>query len=350
MADSRDTMKQVLRRARATWRDTYLLFSQFAWQLVFFALLIVGGGSAYFFLAEYAKEPIRTWVEALYAVLGMSFLQASGSFPQTWYLQVFYFAMPLLALAILAQGLADFGIMLFNRRARSKEWEVAVASTFNDHIILVGLGHLGFRVVQQLHAMSQEVVVIELNPDEELVANAQLLGVPVIEGDATREFVLEAAGVRKARVIVLCSQNDTVNLQIGVRSRSLNPEIKVIVRIFDDDFAQAMQKQFNFTALSATGMAAPVFAAIAAGIDITPSISVEGQAFSLARLNIAAKSRLAQATVNAVEEKYRVSIVLLRRDSASEFHPAGDRVLAANDLVAVLGEPEHILKLAQENR
>jgi Trk K+ transport system NAD-binding subunit len=161
---------------------------------------------------------------------------------------------------------------------------------------------------------------------------------------------LESAGVRKARVIVLCSQNDTANLQIGVRSRGLNSDIKVIVRIFDDDFAQALQKQFNFTALSATGMAAPIFAAIAAGIDITQPISVEGQAFSLARFNLGAGSKLAGTTVTMLEEKQRVSVVLLHRDSVSEFHPAGDRVLAANDLIAVLGESEQILKLAQENR
>lgn len=343
-------MKQIVRRARATWRDTFLLFSQFGWQLIFFGLLIVGGGSAYYFLAQRANEPIKSWVEALYAVLEMAFLQATTLFPQTWYLQIFFFAMPLLALAILAQGLADFGIMLFNRRARSKEWEVAVASTFNNHIILVGLGHLGFRVVQQLHAMNQEVVVIELNPEEDLVANAQSLGVPVVQGDATREFVLESAGVRKARVIVLCSQNDTANLQIGVRARGLNPDIKVIVRIFDDDFAQALQKQFNFTALSATGMAAPVFAAIAAGIDITQPIAVEGQAFSLARFILAAGSKLVGATVNWVEEKFRVSVVLLRRGSSSEFHPAGDHRLAEKDTIVVLGELEKILELAQENK
>jgi len=343
-------MKQFFRRARATWRDTHLLFSQFAWQLFFFGLLIIGGGSAYYFLALNANEPVKTWVEAMYAVLEMSFLQASTSFPQTWYLQIFFFVMPLLALAILAQGLADFGIMLFNRRARSKEWEVAVASTFSNHIILVGLGHLGFRVVQQLHAMSQDVIVVELNPDEDLVANALLLGVPVIQGDASREPVLKAAGVEKARVIVLCSQNDTVNLQIGVRARSLNPSIKVIVRIFDDDFAQALQNQFNFTALSATGMAAPVFAAIAAGIDITQPISVEGQAFSLARFILASGSKLVGTTVNWVEEKFRVSIVLLRRDSSSEFHPAGDHRLAEKDTIVVLGELEKILELAQENK
>ncbi len=43
----------------------------------------------------------------------------------------------------LAQGLTEFGALLFNRRLRSKEWEMVVASTFSNHIILVGLGHLG---------------------------------------------------------------------------------------------------------------------------------------------------------------------------------------------------------------
>lgn len=60
--------------------------------------------------------------------------------------------MPLLGLSILAQGLADLGGLLFNRRQRSQEWEMAIASTFDRHIVVVGLGHLGYRVVPQLHA------------------------------------------------------------------------------------------------------------------------------------------------------------------------------------------------------
>jgi Trk K+ transport system NAD-binding subunit len=345
----RKTSRSLARRYRAAWRDTLLLLRDFYAPLFLFASLIVGGGWLYYYLAQQAGEPMATRAEAIYAVLTMVFLQTGGDFPKTWYLQIFFFALPVIGIGILAQGLADFGVVLFNRKSRSKEWEMAVASTFSNHIVLVGLGHLGYRVVRQLHEMDQDVVVIELEPRDDLVANLRTLDIPILQGDATREALLDAAGIQRARVLVLCTQNDNLNMQIAVKARSLHPDLRVIMRIFDDDFARALEKQFGFNALSATGMAAPVFAATAAGIDLSQPITVEGQALSLARLDVSPKSKLVNLSISQVEQHYAVSVVLLRHANGRDLHPAGDKRLAANDTLAVLGGPEQIKRLVQDN-
>ena len=83
-----------------------------------------------------------------------------------------------------------------------------------------------------------------------------------------------------------------MNLQIALKARSINKSINVVIRIFDEDFAKSLHDQFGFTALSATGMAAPVFAAAVAGADFTNPISVEGHQLSLARITISPKSGL----------------------------------------------------------
>jgi Trk K+ transport system NAD-binding subunit len=310
---------------------------------------ITGMGLLYYFLAQYAGQPLQNPAEAIYLVLSLAYLQSLGDFPAVWYLELFYFIMPVIGIIILAQGLTEFGVMLFNRRARNREWEMAVASTFHDHIILIGLGHLGFRVMRELHKMDQEVVVIELKPEDGLVVGAHRLDVPVIAADGTREATLEAAGIREARAILLCTQNDSLNLQMAVKARSLNPQIDVVVRIFDDDFARALEEQFGFRAMSATGMAAPAFAAAAAGVDITRPITVEGQSLSLARLAVTPRSDLIGQTVSEVEQGYDVSIVLLRNSGAPDMHPAGDRKLAAGDVVALIGGPEQINRLVSDN-
>jgi len=343
-------LHKSFRHLRAAWRDTFLLLRDFRAPLFFFGALILGGGLLYFYLAAPTSDALDNPIEAIYLVLTMVFMQASREFPRAWFLEAFYFVMPVLGIVILAQGLTEFGVSLFNRRARGREWEMAVASTFNNHIILVGLGHLGFRVVTQLRELNQDVVVIELEPREDLVDQLRLLDVPILQGDGTREALLEAAGVRNAHTLVLCTQNDNLNLHMAVKARSLNQKIRVITRIFDDDFAQALQKQFGFSALSATGMAAPVFAAAAAGMDISQPITIEGKALSLARLNIAAKSKLVGVTVGQIEQKYDVSVVLVRHDSVSDLHPVSDKMLAVNDVLAVLAGTEQINKLAQDNR
>ncbi|HJR79027.1 MAG TPA: NAD-binding protein [Anaerolineales bacterium] len=342
-------MNSAVRQWKATWRDTLILLKEFRMPLVLFNIVVIGGGLYYRALANQVGEPIQSIGEAIYIILSATFLQVVGDFPQHPYLQLFHFFMPLLGIVILAQGLADFGSLFFNRRARSKEWEMAVASTINNHIVLVGLGHLGYRVVQTLHGMGKQVVVIEQNPSVDSFKAVQKMGVPVIQEDGTRTVALEAANIADARTIVLASQNDAVNLQIALKARSLNPDIQVIIRIFDEEFAHGLQAQFGFIALSATVMAAPVFAAAAAGADVTSPISIEGQQLSLARMMVPSSSSLANKSVGYVEDNYDLSIILLRHDGQSEMHPTDTRLLHPGDTLAVLGGPEQLSKLMQDN-
>lgn len=341
--------KKQWRKLRANGRDTILLVREFAWPLLLFSSAIIGGGLLYFALATNGNHAVATRAEAIYLVLGLTFLQPMGDFPDVWYLQLFFFLMPVIGISILAQGLTDFGVLLFNRHARSKEWEMAVASTFNDHIIVIGLGHLGFRVAQQLVEMDEEVAAIELNPQEHLIHRTKSIGVPVIDDDARHDKALLAAKVTTAKAIVLCTQNDSLNLQIALKARQLNPTIRVITRIFDDEFAQMLEQQFGYKAMSATIMAAPSFAAAAAGVDITRPITVEGEAFSLARINVRERSKLIGRSMAEIEQQYDLSIVLHRHAHQSDFHPAGDKLLAAEDVLAVLGGVEQIGRLLKDS-
>lgn len=226
---------------------------------------------------------------------------------------------------------------------------MAVASTFNNHIILIGLGHLGFRVIRSLHQMGMETVAIERDPNDELIEVVQEMGIPVIQDDAAHISTLKAAGVERAQAIILCTQNDSMNLQIAFKARKSKPDIRAVLRIFDDDFAQLVREEFGFAAMSATEMAAPTFATAAARVDITPPITVEGESFSLARFDIDPRSRLVGLSVSDIEQGFDVSVVLLRQNNHSDFHPAGDCRLDAGDVLAVLGGITQLRQLLELN-
>ncbi|MBL8062981.1 MAG: NAD-binding protein [Anaerolineales bacterium] len=343
--------KHRWRHFQASIRDTAILLREFRIPLLWFSFAVIGGGLLYDFLSELLGEPVGSLMESVYIVLTVTFLQPPNrDFPNHIFLQLFHFIMPILGLVVLAQGLADFGSLFFNRKSRNKEWEMAVASTLNNHIILVGLGHLGYRVAIKLHEMGESLAVIEYNADTADTVNAvKNMGIPVIHDDATRPTVLEAANVKKARAIIMASQNDAMNLQIALKARTLNPNIQVVVRIFDDDFAHALQEQFGFIALSATEMAAPVFAAAAAGVDVTNPISVEGQLLSLARLTISKEAPFAKKTIGFVEDNYHLNIVLHRRNGNSEMHPTDKAQLQPGDVIAILGGPEQLNQILHDN-
>ena len=337
------------REVRALWRDRWILITQFKVPLVLFFLVIFAASILYLLLSRLTNNPISNLAEALYLVILMIFLQGYGEFPSQWFLQIFFFIMPVIGISIIAQGLTEFSLMFFNRRARGKEWEVAVASTMNNHIILVGLGHLGFRVTRKLHEMNQDIVVIELGPAVDLVDTVKSLGVPVIMDNATRDLALQDAGISRARAIILCTQNDSLNLHIALKARSFNPQIQVIVRIFEDDFASELESQFGFHALSATGMAAPLFAAIATDMDITPPILIEGKPQCLARMEIQPGSLLSKRSIESIEQEFDVSIVAHVVSGLTDLHPDSAKLIQIKDTIAVLGQPQTINRMVHAN-
>ena len=115
----------ILRKWSASLPEPFLLLKEFRGPVVFCSIAILGLGCIYFFAVSRLAEPVASLAEAIYQVLTLAFLQPSGTFPRHPALQVFFYLMPLIGVATLARCLADFGLLLFNKRARSKEWEMA---------------------------------------------------------------------------------------------------------------------------------------------------------------------------------------------------------------------------------
>jgi Trk K+ transport system NAD-binding subunit len=335
-----------LRELQAGLRDTLVLLNEFKGTLFGFTITFVIGGWLYFEFSKLAGDP-RSLAESIFLVLSMVFLQANTEFPAEWYRQIFFFAMPVIGLALLARG-ADFGVLLFNRHSRGEAWQMAVASTYSNHVVLVGLGHLGFRVAKELHNLGDDVLVVERDPEADLLAEAEALKIPIIKADATKPETLQAAGVPRARVIIVCTSNDTMNLQMAMKVRAMNSKARVLVRVFDEDFAKQIENQFGIDQVfSASTLAAPAIAGAATQSDVTSPIALAGRTLSLARFNVNA---LAGKTIEAIENEFDCTIVLLERHSKSDLHPHNDLTLAAGDQIAIFAEPPTLNKLSRANR
>lgn len=335
-----------LRNLQAGLRDTLVLLNEFKGTLLGFTIVFVAGGWLYFELSRRAGNP-RSLAESIFLVLSMVFLQANVEFPAEWYRQLFFFAMPVIGLALLARG-ADFGVLLFNRHSRGEAWQMAVASTYSNHVVLVGLGHLGFRVARELHDLGDEVLVVERDPEADLLAEADALKIPIIQADATKLETLQAAGVPRARVIIVCTSNDTVNLQMAMKVRAMNSKARVLVRVFDEDFARQIENQFGIDQVfSASTLAAPAIAGAATQSDVTSPLALAGRTLSLARFNI---GKLAGKTIEDVENQFDCTVVLLEHAGKTDLHPHNDLTLAVGDQLAIFAEPPTLNKIARANR
>jgi len=339
------------RRIRAGLRDTWVVLRQFRRPLLIFFGVVVAAALLYRALASAAhtSDPaidVPSFMEAFYLMLSMIFLQANVSqFPELWYLEVFFFAMPVIGLALLGTGVANLGVLLFDKSARGKEWEAALASTFANHIIVVGLGKLGFRVVQQLLEFGQDVVAVELDVSKPFIPLARELGVPVIIADARRANSLVEAGIDRASSIVCCTQDDLANLDIALDARERRPEVKIVLRMFDAELARKVERGFGIhTAFSTATLAAPAFAAAAMRTRIEYSFQVGGQLLNVAHTTVEPDSPLVGQTIGQVERNYALTVVMHRQDG-ERLHPAPDEVIRAGDGLTILAVLESLSKL-----
>jgi Trk K+ transport system NAD-binding subunit len=131
-----------------------------------------------------------------------------------------------------------------------------------DHVIVAGLGAVGSRIVGQLHDLGIGVVGVDKDEDAPGVALARRLGVHVVIGETHREGTLRAAGIGTCQSLVSVTSSDIANLETALHARALASDVRVVLRLTDDDLAARVQDTIGHTiSRSAAYLAAPAFAA-----------------------------------------------------------------------------------------
>jgi voltage-gated potassium channel len=335
----------------ANWRDVRVLLRQFYVPLLLFVVSVLLGGLLFDLLYVHPEVRGLTYAESVYAIFSMIFFGGSIPFPQEWYLQVFFFVMPIIGLGLIAQGLINFGVMLFNKSAREGEWQVAIASTYRDHVIIAGIGRLGLRIVQQLIDFGEDVVGVELRPESEFVHRVMSWKVPIIFGDARHPDVLKQAGAERASAIITCTEDDMTNLEIALVAREIQEEIHVVLRMFDHDMAQKVARGFKIsTAFSTSALAAPAFARAATRSDITHAFYVGDQLLNVSEIKINAASALVGQQVCDLERQLDFTMILHSRDGQVDLHPDPAIKLQAGDHICVFASLDVLNRLGRLNQ
>jgi voltage-gated potassium channel len=336
----------------ASWRDMRVLFREFRVSLLLFVGVLLLGA---IILDRLYVSPMTgrglSFSEALHAVFTLIFFETNIDFPDVWYLQLFFFVVPLVGLGVIAQGVVRFGVMLFGRRTGRREWQVALASTCKDHIVVCGLGRDGSRVTEQLLKFDEEVVGIELDPEGQFVESIREMGVPVIIGDAQRKETLVEAGVERACAIVICTEDDLANLAIALEARELKSDIRVVMRMFDGELARKVKKGFDIhAAFSTSALAAPALAAAATQTPITHSFYIDDELLNVSEIKVQPASRLVGRSLAELEAELDFSIILYRGHEGIDLHPDPQIRLHGGDRIVVFASLDVLNRLAQLNK
>lgn len=339
------------RWVRALWRNARAIWHEFRVPITILVLAVFGGGWLYGELWVLAGHERIPYVDLPYTMLALMILESATELPTEPQLIVFWYLMPLIGLYAAGRGVFDFINLFYRSNARRNSWEEAVASTYWDHVIVLGVGHLGTRVIRALVSMGFEVVAIDRQSDDEKNAELAQLGVPLVLGDGRLETTLDKAGIRKARALIVCTSNDHMNLEVTMRARDLNPDVRIVVRVWEDRFARQIQRFMNVAAvLSATDLAAPVFASAALGIEITQTMEINGVDYSMIRLEVTSDSFLDGQTVGALQEAEDMDIVLHSHNGQVTVHPAPQTTVRAGDTVVIFAQHHKVTDVVARNQ
>ena len=209
----------------------------------------------------------------------------------------------------------------------------------NDHVVVVGLGNVGSRVIEQLHDLGVRVIGVERDESTRGVARARHLGLPVVIGDASREDTLREAYLESSRALVAATNNDVTNLEAALHGRAMRGNLRIVLRLFDDDLAERVQRSFSIEiSRSVSFLAAPAFAAAMLRHQVLATIPVGRRVLLIAEVPVTSGCALAGQRLEQAEPDGLARVFGLQRHGSDrlELPPPPDYVLGGGDRLVVV--------------
>jgi voltage-gated potassium channel len=113
----------------------------------------------------------------------------------------------------------------------------------SQHVIVIGYGTKGRSAVDTLvnNGFDRSDIVI-VDAGQNAVADAQVDGVAVVTGDATRRDVLRRSGVERATQVIITTDRDDTNVLATLTVRQLNPEALIVSSVREQENVPLMRQ------------------------------------------------------------------------------------------------------------
>ncbi|MDH6113960.1 voltage-gated potassium channel Kch [Kitasatospora sp. MAP12-15] len=207
------------------------------------------------------------------------------------------------ATAIMVEALAS------GRRGLPK----SPSAGLREHVVVVGLGNVGTRVATLMREFGVPVACVERDPQARGIAAVRALGIPVLVGDGPLEDQLRRARAQHSRAVVAVTNDDAVNLEAALEARALRESVRIVVRLFDDDFAHHVYATLgNVASRSVSYLAAPAFAAALMGREVLGTLSVFRHVLLVAELTAEDGGALVGMSRNDIEALGGLRVLAVR--------------------------------------
>ena len=225
----------------------------------------------------------------------------------------------------------------------------------SGHVVVVGLGSIGVRVVEQLCTEGTDVVVVDSDEDNRYLAQARACGARIVIADATLPRTLHAVNLIEAAAIAVLTSDDLVNLETGLAARDhLGPQwsrVPIVLRLFDRRLATTVERNFGLRFVRSTAaLAAPWFVGAVLGLDVLGTFYVADQPVLVGQITVAEGGGLDGLAMRELSGQTRIIAISRFADGGLLEHPPRrDTRLRAGDRAYLIGPYEELLQVLRRD-
>ena len=291
------------------------------------------------------------WLEASWlavaGITGTGFGEESTKPPSFQLLTIFVMVFGFFSTAYAFTGLVQLLLAGELERYLGRKRMEREISKLVDHVIVCGFGRLGQSLIVDLASEQHSLVVVEADQAKAQLAETE--GHLVLQGDATEEDILTAAGIGQAKSLVTTLPSDAANVFIALSAREMNKDLQIIARAESPTTERKLQhagasKVVMPAATSARHMVRMITRPSTAHlIDLMAERTF--QDLEMDELLIVSSSKLVGKTVGDSELNYRHKLLVVavkQSDETMVFNPGGSYEFCANDIAIVMGKRRDI--------
>jgi voltage-gated potassium channel len=223
-------------------------------------------------------------------------------------------------------------------------------SALKDHFILCGYGRLGRVIAAEIARTRIPLVIVE--QDQQRFVDLINEGYVGVLGSALDDETLKQAGVERAKTFISAIDRDADNVFLILSARELNPEIFIVVRAEKDSAKSKLEHVGANKVISPFTVGAELIAQAALRPNVLDFINLTTRAsnerYQIEEVVVSDKSHLVDKTLaeSGISREHGVIIIGIRRktEEDSTFNPSARTVIAANDILIVLGESQNVEK------
>lgn len=203
------------------------IFSRISISLVLLSSIVVGGSMGYVLIEDF------TYIEAFYmTVITISTVGFQEVKDLSSMGRIFTAFLILTSIGTFTYTISVITTYFVNGEYRDRIKAARVNKeihSFSNHVIICGYGRVGRMAADQLEAMNEKIVIIDMD-QEKITHINDTTSYWSIEGNATRDENLKEAGIDRARALITTLPNDADNLYVVLTAHELNRQLTIISR------------------------------------------------------------------------------------------------------------------------